>query len=40
MAQLNTTMGDFAGNTQKILEAIAEARSLEVRLTNPRLMHF
>jgi NAD+ synthase (glutamine-hydrolysing) len=38
MAQLNTTVGDFAGNTQKILEAIAQARSLEVDLiTFPEL---
>ncbi|MFC2004696.1 NAD+ synthase [Chloroflexota bacterium] len=38
MAQLNATVGDFAGNTQKILEAIAEARSLEVDLlTFPEL---
>ncbi len=27
MAQINTTVGDFAGNTEKVLEAIAEARS-------------
>jgi NAD+ synthase (glutamine-hydrolysing) len=32
MAQINTTVGDFAGNTQKILEAVAEARSLGVDL--------
>jgi NAD+ synthase (glutamine-hydrolysing) len=32
MAQINTTVGDFAGNTQKILKAIAEARSLGVDL--------
>ena len=38
MAQINTTVGDFAGNTQKILEAIAEARSLGVDLlTFPEL---
>jgi NAD+ synthase (glutamine-hydrolysing) len=30
MSQINVTVGDFAGNTQKILEAIAEARSLGV----------
>ena len=30
MAQINTTVGDFTGNTQKILEAIGEARSLKV----------
>jgi len=28
MAQINTIVGDFVGNTQKILEAIARARSL------------
>ena len=38
MAQINTTVGDFAGNTQKILEAINEARSLGVDLlTFPEL---
>jgi len=38
MAQINTTVGDFRGNTQKILGAIAEARSLEVALlTFPEL---
>ena len=38
MAQVNTTVGDFKGNTQKIIEAIAEARSLEVDLlTFPEL---
>lgn len=38
MAQINTTVGDFAGNTQKILEAIGEARSLGVDLlTFPEL---
>jgi NAD+ synthase (glutamine-hydrolysing) len=30
IAQINTTVGDFAGNTSKILDAIAEARSLAV----------
>ena len=30
MAQINTTVGDFAGNTRKILDSIAKARSLEV----------
>jgi NAD+ synthase (glutamine-hydrolysing) len=30
MAQINTTVGDFAGNTQKILQAITEAGSLGV----------
>ena len=28
MAQINTTVGDFAGNTQSILQAVAEAKSL------------
>ena len=38
MAQINTTVGDFKGNTRKILEAIAEARSLGVDLlTLPEL---
>jgi len=38
MAQINTTVGDLQGNTGKILEAIAEARSLEVDLlTFPEL---
>ena len=38
MAQINTTVGDFAGNAQKILGAIAEARSLGVDLlTFPEL---
>ena len=38
MSQINVTVGDFAGNTQKILEAIAEARSLGVDLlTFPEL---
>jgi NAD+ synthase (glutamine-hydrolysing) len=38
MAQINVTVGDFAGNTQKILEAIAEARALGVDLlTFPEL---
>ena len=38
MAQLNTTVGDFAGNTKKIFEAIAEARSWGVDLlTFPEL---
>ncbi len=38
MAQINTTVGDFAGNTQKILEAVAKARSLGVDLlTFPEL---
>ena len=30
MAQINTTVGDFNGNTKKILETVAEARSLGV----------
>ncbi|MEK7354225.1 MAG: nitrilase-related carbon-nitrogen hydrolase, partial [Chloroflexota bacterium] len=39
MSQLNATVGDFAGNAQKILEAIAEARSSEVDLlTFPELV--
>jgi len=38
MAQINTTVGDFSGNRQKILEAIDEARSLGVDLvTFPEL---
>ena len=38
MAQINTTVGDFAGNRQKILEAIGEARSMQVDLlTFPEL---
>ncbi len=38
MAQLNTTVGDFAGNRRKILKAIDEARSLGVDLiTFPEL---
>ncbi len=38
MAQINTTVGDFAGNTQKIVETIAAARSLGVDLlTFPEL---
>jgi len=38
MAQVNAVVGDFAGNTQKILGAINEARSLEVDLlTFPEL---
>ncbi len=32
MAQINTTVGDFAGNRQKILKAIDEARSCGVDL--------
>jgi NAD+ synthase (glutamine-hydrolysing) len=32
MSQINTTVGDFAGNTKKILEAIATARPLGVDL--------
>ena len=32
MSQINTTVGDFAGNTKKIIDAIAAARSLEVDL--------
>ncbi len=38
MAQINTTVGDFKGNTQKILQAMTEARSLGVDLlTFPEL---
>jgi len=38
MAQVNTTVGDFAGNRQKILKAIDEARTLGVNLiTFPEL---
>ncbi len=32
MSQINTTVGDFAGNTRKITDAIAQARSLGVDL--------
>jgi len=32
MAQINTTVGDFAGNRQKIMKAIDEARSSGVDL--------
>ena len=38
MAQTNTTVGDFTGNTAKILKASGEARSLGVDLvTFPEL---
>ncbi|MBA7568764.1 Glutamine-dependent NAD(+) synthetase [subsurface metagenome] len=38
MAQINTTVGDFEGNTQKILEAMGRAKSLGVDLlTFPEL---
>ena len=38
MAQINTTVGDFKGNTEKILEAIAEGKSRGVDiLTFPEL---
>ena len=38
MAQINTTVGDFKGNTEKILEAIAQGRALGVDLlTFPEL---
>jgi NAD+ synthase (glutamine-hydrolysing) len=38
MSQINTTVGDFAGNTRKIIDAITEARSLGVDLiTFPEL---
>jgi NAD+ synthase (glutamine-hydrolysing) len=32
MAQINTTVGDFTGNRQKILQAITEAKSSDVDL--------
>lgn len=39
MAQINSTVGDFQGNTQKILEAIDRARFLGVDLfTFPELV--
>ncbi len=38
MAQIDTTVGDFAGNTRKVLESIDQARSLGVDLvTFPEL---
>lgn len=38
MAQINTTVGDFPGNTEKIIKSIGEARSLGVDLlTFPEL---
>ena len=38
MAQVNTTVGDFRGNTRKILETIAEAKALGIDLlTFPEL---
>ncbi|MFQ5996752.1 MAG: NAD+ synthase [Dehalococcoidales bacterium] len=38
MAQVNTTVGDFKGNTKKILEAIGEAKALGIDLlTFPEL---
>jgi NAD+ synthase (glutamine-hydrolysing) len=38
MAQINTTVGDFKGNTEKILDAIAEGKSLGIDLlTFPEL---
>lgn len=38
MAQINTTVGDFPGNTRKMLEAIARAKSLDADLvTFPEL---
>ena len=38
MAQINTTVGDFEGNTQKILEAVSQAKSSGVDLlTFPEL---
>lgn len=39
MAQLNTVVGDFTGNTEKIIEAIEQARSSGVDLmTTPELV--
>ena len=32
VAQINTTVGDFAGNTQKILKSITDARALGIDL--------
>ena len=32
MAQINTTVGDFAGNIERILEAIAEGKGPELYL--------
>jgi NAD+ synthase (glutamine-hydrolysing) len=32
MARINTTIGDFSGNKQKVLEAIHEAKSLGIDL--------
>jgi NAD+ synthase (glutamine-hydrolysing) len=32
LAQINTTVGDFKGNTEKILKVIAEAKPLGVDL--------
>ena len=38
MAQINTTVGDFVGNTEKIVKSITEARVLGVDLvTFPEL---
>ncbi len=38
MAQINTTVGDFVGNTKKILKTIGEVRPLGVDLlTFPKL---
>ena len=38
MAQINSTVGDFKGNTKKILEVVKEARSLSIDLlTFPEL---
>ena len=34
LAQINNTVGDFAGNTKKILDKVAEARSLGVDLVS------
>jgi NAD+ synthase (glutamine-hydrolysing) len=32
LAQINSTVGDFAGNVEKIIDAINKARSMEVDL--------
>ena len=38
MVQINTTVGDFRGNTQRILQAIVEGKSLGADLlTFPEL---
>jgi hypothetical protein len=40
MAQINTTVGDFKGNTAKILEAIAEGKSRGVDILTPKKISF